>query len=204
MEIDRIVESPESNRETPGTPPGPPVKSQIASEKSDSRDSFQRRAKSSLRLKYEAETHVIERKLGDLEAIRGKLGLTQRKMAQLLLVDPSAWTRWTKGGDEAPPHIYRMLQWYLALEEKYPALDVNFWLNTVAQVTEKSERIDIESRIENGIRQREPQIQARIENACRAEFAKRERDLRKLMTTMAISAALAGCAIGLATAFLIR
>jgi transcriptional regulator with XRE-family HTH domain len=95
-----------------------------------------RRVKSSLRLRYEAETHVIERKIGDLESIREKLGLSQRKMAQLLLVDPSAWTRWTKGEDAAPPHIFRMLQWYLALEEKYPALDVNFWLKTVSQVSE--------------------------------------------------------------------
>lgn len=91
------------------------------------------RAKSSLRLKYEAERQVIERKLGSLESIRESLGLSQRKMAQLLLVDPSAWTRWTKGAEAAPPHVYRMLQWYLALEEKYPALDVNFWLNTVGQ-----------------------------------------------------------------------
>ncbi len=102
-----------------------------------------RRAKSSLRIKYEAEIHVIERKLGDLESIREKLGLTQRKMAQLLLVDPSAWTRWTKCEAAAPPHIYRMLQWYLALEDKYPALDVNFWLNTVSQVSEK--RLDSET-----------------------------------------------------------
>jgi transcriptional regulator with XRE-family HTH domain len=193
MEIDRIVESPESNRENPGTPLGPPVESQIASEKSDSRESFQRRgvrrAKSSLRLKYEAETHVIERKLGDLEAIREKLGLTQRKMAQLLLVDPSAWTRWTKGGDEAPPHIYRMLQWYLALEEKYPALDVNFWLNTVTQVTEKSERID------------RRQIQNEIESAIRAEIGS---ELRRFIAWMALTATLAGCAIGFSVAFLIR
>ncbi|MEK7356290.1 MAG: hypothetical protein AAB250_07560 [Bdellovibrionota bacterium] len=91
------------------------------------------RAKTSLRLRYEAESEVIRKKLGDLETIRGQLGLSQRKIAQLLLVDPSAWTRWTKAGEKAPPHVYRMLQWYLALQEKYPALDVNFWLNTVAQ-----------------------------------------------------------------------
>lgn len=91
------------------------------------------RAKTSLRLRYEAESEVIRKKIGDLEAIRGQLGLSQRKIAQLLLVDPSAWTRWTKQGEKAPPHVYRMLQWYLALQDKYPALDVNFWLNTVSQ-----------------------------------------------------------------------
>ncbi|MES2965829.1 MAG: hypothetical protein V4760_18250 [Bdellovibrionota bacterium] len=91
------------------------------------------RAKTSLRLRYEAESQVIRKKLGDLESIRNQLGLSQRKIAQLLLVDPSAWTRWTKAGEKAPPHVYRMLQWYLALQDKYPALDVNFWLNTVSQ-----------------------------------------------------------------------
>ena len=92
------------------------------------------RTKSSLRIRYEAEVKIIRRKLGDLEQIRATLGLTQRKMSQLLFVDPSAWTRWTKPGEEAPPHIYRMLQWYLALEDKYPALDTTFWLSAVAKI----------------------------------------------------------------------
>lgn len=105
------------------------------------------RAKTALRLKYEAESEVIRRKLGDLEVIRSQLGLSQRKMAQLLLVDPSAWTRWTKGGESAPPHIYRMLQWYLALEEKYPVLDVNFWLNTVSQLTDQQRVPELESEL---------------------------------------------------------
>lgn len=91
------------------------------------------RAKSSLRLKYEVEAELLKRKLGDLEAIRSELGLTKRKICQLLLVDPSAWTRWTQGTSEPPPHIYRMLQWYLAVNDKYPALDVNFWLQNIAR-----------------------------------------------------------------------
>jgi transcriptional regulator with XRE-family HTH domain len=94
------------------------------------------RSKTSLRIRYEAEAEVIKRKLGDLEGMRIKLGLSQRKICQLLLVDPSAWSRWVRSDENAPPHIYRMLQWYLALEEKYPALDVNFWLATVARVEE--------------------------------------------------------------------
>jgi len=146
MEVDQNTEFGRDRLRPPGSPPGPPVIQENTSKNFDSRlsqhsDSASlspKRAKSSLRLRYEAETQVIQRKLGDLESIREKLGLSQRKMAQLLLVDPSAWTRWTKGDDQAPPHIFRMLQWYLALEEKYPALDVNFWLNTVAQTTEKS------------------------------------------------------------------
>lgn len=94
------------------------------------------RSKSVLRMRYEAEVSVIRKRLGSLEEMRGKLGLTQRKMSQLLLVDPSAWTRWTKDGEDAPPHIYRMLQWYLALEDKYPALDPQFWLAATARVRE--------------------------------------------------------------------
>jgi transcriptional regulator with XRE-family HTH domain len=106
------------------------------------------RSKSPQRLRYEAEVELIRKKLGDLEAIRETLGLTQRKMAQLLLVDPSAWTRWTKGGESAPPHIYRMLQWYLALQDKYPALDAGFWLSAVAKIREpdlsEKSRLEIE------------------------------------------------------------
>lgn len=106
-----------------------------------------RRAKSSLRMKYEAEVEIIQRKLGSLDQMRETLGLSQRKMCQLLLVDPSAWTRWNNGEDDAPPHIYRMLQWYLALQEKYPALDVNFWLSTVAQVRAPNEVLELRARI---------------------------------------------------------
>lgn len=94
------------------------------------------RSKTSLRIRYEAEVEVIRRKLGSLESIREQLGLSQRKVCQLLLVDPSAWSRWVRADEDAPPHIYRMLQWYLALQDKYPALDVNFWLSTVTRAQE--------------------------------------------------------------------
>lgn len=91
------------------------------------------RARSSLRQRYEAEARVIERRIGGLEKAREGLGLSQRKMAQLLLVDPSAWTRWTQTPQGAPPHVWRALAWYLALQEKYPALDAAFWLQGVAR-----------------------------------------------------------------------
>lgn len=91
------------------------------------------RPRSSLRQRYEAEAKVIERRIGGLEKARETLGLSQRKMAQLLLVDPSAWTRWTQDGQGAPPHIWRALAWYLALQDKYPALDAAFWLQGVAR-----------------------------------------------------------------------
>lgn len=89
--------------------------------------------KSALRLKYEAEVAAITKQYGDLEEIRRKLGLSKRKMAQLLLVDPSAWTRWTSQAGEAPPHIYRALEWYLVLQEKHPEFKSSLWLNSVAR-----------------------------------------------------------------------
>lgn len=90
------------------------------------------RSKSSLRMKYEAEVSAVKKSCGDLEVIRRKLGLSKRKMAQLLLVDPSAWTRWTAKDQQAPPHIYRALQWYLLLQEKHPQYKSSLWLNAVA------------------------------------------------------------------------
>jgi len=71
------------------------------------------RTKTSQRLKYEAETQVFKREMGSLEEVRIKLGFSKRKICQLLLVDPSAWTRWTTENGDAPPHIYRSLKWYL-------------------------------------------------------------------------------------------
>ena len=79
-----------------------------------------KKTKSSLRMKYEAERSVLIDQFGGLEDIRTRLGLSKRKMSQLLLVDPSAWTRWVKDESQAPPHIYRSLQWYQELIEKRP------------------------------------------------------------------------------------
>lgn len=94
------------------------------------------RSKSSIRIRYEAEVEILRRKIGGLEDVREQLGLSQRKICQLLLVDPSAWTRWTRADGKAPPHIYRALQWYLALNDKYPALDVSFWLSAAPRSQE--------------------------------------------------------------------
>lgn len=71
------------------------------------------RAKTSQRLKYEAEIMVLKKEIGGLEDLRIKLGFSRRKICQLLMVDPSAWTRWTAENQDAPPHIYRALKWYL-------------------------------------------------------------------------------------------
>lgn len=86
------------------------------------------RAVSAVRLNYEAQVKVIKDQIGDLEHIRSTLDLSQRKMAQLLLVDPSSWSRWTQKGDDVPPHIYRALQWYMILQEKIPGLNASYFL----------------------------------------------------------------------------
>ncbi|PIU01325.1 MAG: hypothetical protein COT74_02150 [Bdellovibrionales bacterium CG10_big_fil_rev_8_21_14_0_10_45_34] len=74
------------------------------------------------RVEYQAEIDWIKKKHGNLEEIRAKLAMSKRQVSRLLLVDPSAWSRWVKAGDNAPPHVYRMLDWYLRLEEKDPML----------------------------------------------------------------------------------
>jgi hypothetical protein len=88
--------------------------------------------RSSNRLRYEAEVNLIRTKYGDLEQIRSRLGLSRRKICQLLMVDPSAWTRWNQSGGHAPPHIYRALEWYILLAEKEPRalLPMGTWSST--------------------------------------------------------------------------
>jgi hypothetical protein len=73
----------------------------------------EKRAKTSLRLKYEAEIAVLKKEIGTLEDVRIRLGFSRRKICQTLMVDPSAWTRWTADKGDAPPHIYQALKWYL-------------------------------------------------------------------------------------------
>src|ERR1043165_4919208 len=72
----------------------------------------------SIRTKYLEEKERIKSEIGDLEQIRITLGLSQRKICQLLLVDPSAWTRWNKTG--APPHIFQALKWLIELKKFNP------------------------------------------------------------------------------------
>ena len=86
------------------------------------------RSKTIARISYESEVEVIKRQIGDIEEIRFRLGLSARKMAQLLMVDPSAWTRWSKKITQPPPHIYRALQWYLTLQEKNPGFTPQVFL----------------------------------------------------------------------------
>jgi transcriptional regulator with XRE-family HTH domain len=92
------------------------------------------KAKTSLRMNYEAHVEAIKKQTGALEEVRQRLGLSQRKICQLLMVDPSAWTRWTRSGEDAPPHIYRALQWYLALNEKIPGLTPHYFIGKDPEV----------------------------------------------------------------------
>lgn len=86
------------------------------------------RTKTSNRMHYEAHVRVIRNQIGNLEEIRGKLGLSQRKICQLLMVDPSAWTRWQKNEGNPPPVIWRALQWYLIIQEKIPGLTPQYFV----------------------------------------------------------------------------
>jgi transcriptional regulator with XRE-family HTH domain len=76
------------------------------------------RSKSPHKILYAAEIKIFRAQHGGLEDIRQKLGYSRRKMCRLLMVDPSAWTRWTKDEDRVPPHVYRALEWFLALNER--------------------------------------------------------------------------------------
>lgn len=70
------------------------------------------RAESEKRLRYEEVVQQIREKYGSLEEMRKRLNFSQKQMSELLLVDPSAWTRWVKDGEAAPAHIYQALAWY--------------------------------------------------------------------------------------------
>lgn len=141
--------------------------------------------KSSLRLKYEAEVLVLRRKIGGLEEIRGRLGLSSRKMAQLLMVDPSAWTRWIQGGDSAPPHVWRALAWYLALEEKFPGLDHQFWLSSVARPMAEDLGEVAQRRLQAEVQNVREELQAQLRNfeteQRRVREFQRQRELRNMI-----------------------
>ena len=67
---------------------------------------------------YASQVQKIKERLGDLEGIRKNLGMSRRQICQILLVNPSAWTRWTKSSQGAPPHFYRALEWLIYIHSK--------------------------------------------------------------------------------------
>jgi len=74
---------------------------------------------------YERQAEEIKKQFGELDEIRTQLGLSARRICQILMVDPSAWTRWTKHGDPVPPHIWRSMQLLMILRERMPDLSVD-------------------------------------------------------------------------------
>jgi hypothetical protein len=75
-----------------------------------------------LKSEYKSVVELIKLQIGSLEEIRQQLSLSRRQICKLLLVDPSAWTRWTRVDDDAPPHIYQALSWYMQLKQQFPEI----------------------------------------------------------------------------------
>ncbi len=97
-------------------------------------------------------------KSGSLEEVRKSLGFSQRKMAELLMVDPSAWTRWTKEG--APPYVYRALEWYMLLSKEAPHQAHSYWLATVGARGYDSDEKHLLSKLKNENTVLEEKLQA--------------------------------------------
>lgn len=97
---------------------------------------------------YLLEKERIQNEIGDLEQIRSTLGLSQRRLCQLLLVDPSAWTRWNK--TSAPPHIFQALKWLLELRKSQP---------NVIEPSNLADRLDyFQSSTQNKVKQLETSL----------------------------------------------
>ncbi len=114
------------------------------------------RTKSSQRMRYEAEIRLFRSTFGSLEDVRLRLGLSQRKICQLLLVDPSAWTRWGRDESKVPPHIYRALEWYISLAEKDPGRSLigslqKQWRSDLEFANGKIEDLAAELRTQKGV-----------------------------------------------------
>ncbi len=63
------------------------------------------------------------------------------------MVDPSAWTRWSKQG-RAPAHIYRSLQWYMALIDKDSAWHPQNTFNTLSRSSINNELLVMKKTIQ--------------------------------------------------------
>lgn len=126
---------------------------------------------------------------GDLESIRKKLALSKKEISELLWVDPSAWSRWTKGVSKPPAHIYRALQWYLELLESNPQTKTQYDIEHLKNEWEHSQK-RILSQIESLTPQNSPEESWRLE---RQELLKQLDDKEKLGFTWKML--LLGCLI---------
>jgi hypothetical protein len=114
--------------------------------------------RSARRLRYEAEVQVIIKEIGSLEQVRGRLGLSQRRMCELLLVDPSAWTRWVQRKQIAPPHVFRMLEWYLLIKKEHGGLAHQFYERRAPSVTTELGESRLRADFRNQITQLEREL----------------------------------------------
>ena len=77
----------------------------------------------------------LRNRYGKIEDIREELGLSRRQICERLFVDPSAWSRWTAGGqDRTPARAYKSL--VAMLEEKRQLVKAVPVVNTPPATTE--------------------------------------------------------------------
>ena len=133
------------------------------------------RAKSTYRVAFESEKSVILQDIGDLEQIRARIGVSRRKMCQILMVDPSAWTRWTRSAEGAPPHVYRMLEWYLLLKEKHPTLAHQYYERLSKPVTAEGENL-----LRQELQHQLKSTQSRLSSQLSSEVEQLQRELSNL------------------------
>lgn len=69
----------------------------------------------SLTVQYIKEKEKIIAEHGSLQEMRLKLGMSKSKIANMLLVKPSTWSRWEKNPEKAPPYIFQSVKWFLML-----------------------------------------------------------------------------------------
>jgi hypothetical protein len=119
------------------------------------------------RIRYEAEVDYIIKKFGTLDQMREKLGVTRRKMCEILLVDPSAWTRWTtsqNGTDSAPAHVYKTMS--LILQNAGNRLDKNIE-NFTEKLAAQNDFRSVKNEINNYIQKSKGTIHSDIEDKVR-------------------------------------
>lgn len=113
-----------------------------------------RRIWSAQKMRYDAEIDVIRKTHGGLEDMRQKLGLSRRQLCRILMVDPSAWTRWTSptaGGvvgvvaEKAPAHVYKMLA--MILEQGKPVVNENMAAATGVKWDSRNAQLELDKKV---------------------------------------------------------
>lgn len=142
------------------------------------RSEVRRPPRSSLRLRFEAEVEVLLMRYGSLEAMRKRLQLSRREICKILLVDPSAWTRWTSHDRTAPPHVYKTMALLMEKVEKNPEAfnaqnTQNADLNTLKKIEADLKKVEVEMRQEQRVlnEQAQKELLSQIE-IVRSEAAK--------------------------------